>query len=466
VELIAGAASRLEARAATYVKENRLPGAAVGIVHGDELAWSAGVGFADLATRRPPDNETLYRIASITKTFTGTAIMQLRDAGRLHLDDPAVKYVPELRAATSQFGEIEHLTIRRMLSHESGLQSEPPGTDWRLARYEGSIERNLARVSEIGTMVPANTQQKYSNLAYQLLGEIVARVSGTPYVQYIRSAILEPLGMASSAFEPLTGTLAARRAMGYAGRFLSDVLEIAPTAPTIYAEGGLWSCVDDLARWISFQFREDAGERKGAQVLAGRSLIEMHAPRYIGNEEWTEAWCIAWYATRRADVIWVQHSGGLHGFRTDVCFDPKHRVGAIALINGVGDASALAMDLAAIARDAILAAPPRIEPPALMPETYRDLLGIYMADDVGLLIRLEWRDGKLMFVVPDDPAWRPTLSPTGDRDVFMIEPGSRQSGERAVFGRLPDGRVASVFLAAGTYQRLDRVQAPDRPRQA
>src|SRR5207244_365199 len=203
VDPVIEVAPKLEARAASFVKEARLPGAAVGVVHGDDLVWSAGVGFADVAARRPPKNTTLYRIASITKTFTGTAIMQLRDEGLLHLDDPAVAHLPELRDAASPFGAIETVTIRRMLSHESGLTSEPPGTDWAIPAYEGRVDRNLARIGEIGTRIPPNTQPKYSNLAYQLLGEIVGRTSGRPYAEYVRAAILEPLGMTATGFEPL-----------------------------------------------------------------------------------------------------------------------------------------------------------------------------------------------------------------------------------------------------------------------
>lgn len=454
---VAEVASKLEAKAASFVKDNRLPGAAVGVVHGDDLVWATGVGFSDVAARRVPERVTLYRIASITKTFTGTAIMQLRDEGKLHLDDPAVAHLPELRAAHSPFGPIETVTIRRMLSHESGLMSEPPGTDWRAPRYEGVVERNLARVAEIGTKIPPNVQQKYSNLAYQLLGEIIARTSRTPYVEYVRESILEPLGITASAFEPLPDSMVARRATGYAGRFLSDELELSSTAPTVWAEGGLWSCVEDLARWLSFQFREDGGARKGAQVLAGDTLREMHSPRYIGNDDWTQAWCISWYAIRRGEVIWVQHTGGLHGFTSDVCFDPKTKVGAIALLNGNGDPRTLAMDLATIAREAVLAAPPKIEPPPALPEAYRRLVGIYLAQEPGWLIKLEWRDGKLSVIDPDDATWRPTLTPTDQPDVFMVDLGVRQSGEQAVFRSLPDGRVASLFLAASTFMRLDRV---------
>jgi CubicO group peptidase (beta-lactamase class C family) len=422
---VAEIADKLEARAAAFVKEKRLPGAAVSVVHGDELVWSAGVGFADFASGRRPDVSTLFRIASITKTFTGSAIMQLRDEGRLHLDDPVVAHVPELRDASSPFGAIETVTIRRLLSHESGLVSEPPGTDWSTRTYQGVIERNLERAAEIGTRVPPNTQQKYSNLGYQLLGEIVARVSGMPYVAHVRTAILEPLGMAGTYFEPLPDDALGRCATGYSARWLSDELEVAKPTPPIWAEGGLWSCVEDLARWISFQLREDGGPREGAQVLAGSSLKEMHTARYLGNEEWTEAWGISWYAVRKDDVVWVQHSGGLHGFITNVCFDPKNGVGAIALLNGIDDAPALAMDLGALARAAVLGAAPAIEPAAAMPDGYRSLLGLYLLADFGDQLRLEWRDGRLTFLNPSEPEWRPTLTPTDAPDVFTIDPGVR-----------------------------------------
>jgi hypothetical protein len=219
----------------------------------------------------------------------------------------------------------------------------------------------------------------------------------------------------------------------------------------------MWSCVEDLAKWLVFQFREDGGVRKDTQVLAGPTLKEMHNARYIGNDDWTQAWCISWYAVRRENVIWLQHSGGLPGFITDICFDPKHEVGAIALINGIGDAPALAMDLATIARDAVRSAAPAIEPPTSLPEAYRPLLGMYADQEFGTLVRLEWRDAKLSFIDPNNPAWRPTLARTDDPDIFLVELGARESGEQVVFRRVADGRVVSVFLAATTFVRLDRV---------
>ena len=456
---IAKITDELEAKAAAFVKEHRLPGAAVGVVHGDDLVWSAGVGFADVASRRPPGTSTLYRIASITKTFTGTAIMQLRDEGQLHLDDPIVAFVPELRDAASPFGPIETVTIRRMLSHESGLTSEPPGTDWSTPPvYEGLIAPNLARIAEIGTRIPPNAQQKYSNIAYQLLGEVVARVTGMPYVDHVRSAILEPLGMTNTYFEPVPDEALPRRATGYNARWLSDELTLADLSVTIWAEGGLWSCVEDLARWISFQLREDGGSRDGAQVLAGSTLKEMHTARYLGNEEWTEAWGITWYAIRKDGVTWVQHSGGLHGFTTNVCFDPEGAGRRDRAAERPAEAAALSMaarghGARGRARRRACDRGPRPRLPTRIARCSGSTCRSISARRSG------WSGETPSWCswTPVEPTWRPTLSPTDEPDVFIVDPGVRESGERVVFNRTADGRVASVFMAADTWARLDPV---------
>jgi CubicO group peptidase (beta-lactamase class C family) len=440
-----------EAKAASFVKENRLPGAAVGIVHEDKLVWSKGIGFADVKKKRRADTKTLYRIASITKTFTATAVMQLRDKGKLALDDPLVNYLPELASARSTFAPIEGLTIRRLLSHESGLQSEPPDADFSLVLYESEAAKNLARAADITLTVPPNTQWKYSNLGYQLLGELVARVSGMTYARYVRSKILSPLKMTSTALDPLPQRLQARRAVGYEPRFVSDELEPAPPEPGVFqAEGGLWSCVEDLARWLSCQLDPEP-------VLSEQTAAEMHKPRYLVDPEWTRAWAIGWYARRQDDVIWIMHSGGHYGFITNACFDPNEKVGAIALFNGFGNATGLAMDLGKIAREAVRSAAPKIEAPTPLPKKWRDLVGLYVMQHFGSVISLEWRDGKLTFRDPTDPTWTPTIAPTDDHDVFVIEPGFRESGELVRFQRGTDGRVASVIAAVSTMERLEPV---------
>jgi CubicO group peptidase (beta-lactamase class C family) len=364
--IAAAGAAELGAALDRFVSRDGLPGAAAGVVLGGELGWAAGAGFADLGAQVASDPGTLYRIASITKTFTGTAVMQLRDAGRLDLDDPAVTYLPELRGAVSPFAAIEAVTIRRMLSHESGLATEPPGTDWSVPAYQGDPQLTLARPGGIVLMLPPNVQHKYSDLAYQLLGEIVTRVSAIPYPRYVRDLILDPLGMSATGFEPLGGP-PRRRAAGYSRRPFSDELDLEPAFPPVWAEGGLWSSVQDLARWISFQLRAYTGPAAGSPVLAAASLREMHKPRYLADDDWTSAWGISWNAERRDDVTWIRHSGGLPGFTTSVCFDPRQQVGAIVLHNGPSFTAEIARELAVIAYRLAGSAPPAGAAPAPAP---------------------------------------------------------------------------------------------------
>jgi Beta-lactamase len=215
----------------------------------------------------------------------------------------------------------------------------------------------------------------------------------------------------------------------------------------------------DLARWVSFQFQEEGGPRTGAQILAGSSLKEMHTSRYLTDETWTEAYCISWYAVRKDDVIWVQHTGGLNGFITSVCFDREHKVGAVVLLNGIGPAWDLSMELASVARDSVRDAAEAMELTAPMPASYADLLGLYVDAEQGLVLRLEWRDGGLVFIDPTDEAWRPTLTPTPDPQDFVVGPGIRESGEHVVFARNAAGQVSSVFLATSTFVRFGPVES-------
>jgi D-alanyl-D-alanine carboxypeptidase len=454
-------AGKLTERVAAFVKKERLPGAAAGVVVDDELVWSTGYGYANLEARRPHDAKTLFRIASITKTFTATAIMQLRDEGRLHLDDPAVAFLPELREASSPFGAIETVTIRRMLSHESGLMGDPPGARWFHDIYEPSATVNLAKGAEIATKIPPNVQQKYSNLAFQLLGEIVARLDGRPYPDAIGARILEPLGMTSSGFHPLPPQLLARRAVGYKPRWLSDAfVPYGPLTEFPEAEGGLQSSVQDVARWLSAQFPMEKAAEGHRTVLSDATLREMQRPRYLEGEKWEEAWAIGWYAVRKGETVWLQHSGGLPGFITNACFRAKERIGAIAFLNGVADASTLAMDLGAIALEAVRGAAEAFEVPAAMPPAYEQLLGIYGEPVEALLMRLEWRDGALVLRDPEEPDETLTLLPTDDPLRFTVDWFNRESGEPVEFHAEGDGRVTGVTVGPYSLQRFEPIGEP------
>jgi hypothetical protein len=180
----------------------------------------------------------------------------------------------------------------------------------------------------------------------------------------------------------------------------------------------------------------------------------MHKPRYLSDEEWSSAWGISWYAVRTDGVTWVQHSGGLPGFTSNACFDRSTRVGAIVLLNGIADASALAMSLAAAGRELAEAAAPQLRPPAPTPPDLTSLLGIYSSPDLSVLVRLEWRDGELTMIDASDPGDKVVIEHVPGSGRFVVAPGVRQSGETVEFRRLPDGAIASLAIGGACLVRL------------
>ncbi|MDP9243930.1 MAG: beta-lactamase family protein, partial [Chloroflexota bacterium] len=189
---------RLEA----IVREKRAasgaPGIAVGVVARGELAWFLGSGWADLDRGTSPSEHSLARVASVTKTFTATAVLQLRDRGLLSLEDPLELHLPEFGEAQERGGHRREVTIRALLTHRSGLVTESPGTSWDGPNFP-SMAEILAALPRTAVVIPRYTIWKYSNLGFALLGEVVARRSGQAYVDYLQSQVFEPLGLTETA---------------------------------------------------------------------------------------------------------------------------------------------------------------------------------------------------------------------------------------------------------------------------
>src|SRR4051812_11334294 len=180
-----------------------LPGIAVGVVSDQELVWSKGFGFADMQAHRPMTAMTKCRIASNSKLFTAVAIMQLREEGKLRLDDPVGPYLPWFKEvpASDDDGPI---TIEQLLSHSSGLQREA-GDHWASNTFptSGEIERLYGQRQ---APVSPSVRWKYSNFAFALAGLVVEKVSGERWADYVTRHIFEPLGMdASSVDEDVEG---------------------------------------------------------------------------------------------------------------------------------------------------------------------------------------------------------------------------------------------------------------------
>jgi CubicO group peptidase (beta-lactamase class C family) len=467
----------LQRRLADLVAKNRLPGASAGIVLGDQLAWEGAVGFADFASGRRPDSDTLYRVASISKTFTATAIVQLRDRGLLKLDDALVRFLPEFAAVTCRHGTVEDVTLRRLLSHRSGLISEGPFDYWDSMRFPTMAEI-LAHLPETEVVLPPDRGAKYSNLAYALLGEVIARLSGEPYEQYMERWIFAPLGMSASTFVP---ELAERGplATGYAPHPFEDRPEPSGHTPSngIAAAAGLYTSVRDLARWLSFELRAgpptvgfDAAplepldrqppDPDAGIVLDPRSLDEMHTPQTM-DLTWTAARCLGWFGQRRGENVYVGHGGSQHGFITSIQFCRAQRCGAIVLTNegrhGVaGQAANELLDLVVEelkkGETPAFAAPPSATPPEL-----KRFLGRYALKTWGT-IQIEYRDGFLRTApLPPEIAalHAPSrLLPTEDPLVYRVAQ-ERGAGELARFTEAEDGSISGFRLSEFSYRKLD-----------
>ena len=273
----------LEAWIAAQRVARELPGVSIGIVHDQALIWSAGFGWADVERREPATADTLYRIGSITKLFTATALLILRDAGQLNLDDPLTAHLPwfQMKAAAGA-GTI---TIRHLLTHTSGLPREgafPYFTDSRFP----SIDEIRARLPMQERPLPTESRWKYSNLGATLAGEVVAAVAREPYVDFVRRRILEPLGMtATLVASPEPGH--PRLATGYARRLLGSTKAPFNDLRGLTAAGNMTTSVVDLARFAMLQLR--GGPAGGAQILSGRTLAEMHRVHWL-EPEWQAGW--------------------------------------------------------------------------------------------------------------------------------------------------------------------------------
>jgi len=289
-----------------------LPGVSLGIVHDQALVWSGGFGWADVERREPATADTLYRIGSITKLFTATALLILRDAGKLHLDDPLATHLPwfQMKAAAAEAGTI---TIRHLLTHTSGLPREgafPYFTDSRFP----SIDDIRARLPTQERPLPTETRWKYSNLGATLAGEVVAAVAGEPYVDFVRRRILEPLGMtATLVASPASGH--PRLATGYARRLLGSTKAPFNDLRGLTAAGNMTTSVADLARFAMLQLR--GGAAGGAQILSGRTLAEMHRVHWL-EPDWQAGWGLGFRVLRVRRKTLVGHGGSVRGFRSNL----------------------------------------------------------------------------------------------------------------------------------------------------
>lgn len=327
-----------------HATNEHIPGMAYGVMLDGKLVHVGLHGTADLGHGTPVHRGTRFRIASMSKSFTAMAILKLRDAGRLQLDDPLDKHIRQFRQVQPLTTDSPRITLRHLLQMDVGFPQDDPWGDRKLAETVAQLEALVAGGLRFSN--PPGTIWEYSNLGYGLLGHVVTRVSGKPYQEYITREILRPLGMTNTAWE-YARIPAADFALGY--RWEKDQWrpeEILHDG-TFGAMGGLITTLDDFARYVAFHLdawppRDDA-DAGPVRRATRREMHQMHA--FISATYETNS-PLATLVARGSgygyglatsldtqNLVRVRHAGGLPGYGSEYRFVPDRGLALIALAN-------------------------------------------------------------------------------------------------------------------------------------
>jgi CubicO group peptidase (beta-lactamase class C family) len=328
----------------SWVERQHMPGAVFGIVIDGELVWVKTAGLQDLVKRAPVTPDTVFRIASMTKSFTAMSILKLRDEGKLSLDDPVARYVPALAGLPYPTQDSPTLTIRHLLTHSEGFPEDNPWGDRQLAQSDETI-RAWMRAGIPFSTAPG-TAYEYSNYGFAILGQIVSRVSGRPYDDYVRDQILLPLGMRSSTFQ-MAEVPHEHIALGYRWEDNKWKAEAALAHGSFGSMGGLWTTARDLARWVSFLMsafpprdeaekgpvkRSSAREMQQAWRFQGTSMFRstIDTPLTLSTSAYGYGLRIS--QDCRFNHV-VGHGGGLPAYGSLMQWLPEYGVGLVAMGN-------------------------------------------------------------------------------------------------------------------------------------
>jgi CubicO group peptidase (beta-lactamase class C family) len=326
-----------------FMARSHVPGAAWGIVIDGELAHIGVAGFRDLSTKSPVTRDSVFRIASMSKTFAAMSILSLRDEGKLSLDDLAEKHVPELKNLRYPTTDAPRIRVRDLLSHASGFPEDNPWGDQQLSATEDAFSRMMQQGIPFSN--PPGVAYEYSNYGFAILGRIVTNVSGQPYRQYLSEKILKPLGMTSTTLEP-SAVARDRMALGYRWEDEQWKLEPALADGAFGVMGGMLTSISDLAKYVGAVLAawppRDGAEtlpvrrsslREMQQIWRSRAATVFRTPEGATNLN-SGGYGFGLGITQNCtyDHI-VAHSGGLPGYGSQMRWLPSYGVGLIAFGN-------------------------------------------------------------------------------------------------------------------------------------
>jgi CubicO group peptidase (beta-lactamase class C family) len=409
-------------------RDHRVPAVSAAICRADREPWAFAVGTG---------TDTVFRIGSVTKTFTAVLVMQARDEGLLDLDDPLSAHldVPAHGSAT----------IRRMLSHTAGFQREPYGDIWDTLAMPPA-DQLVADLARAEAVLPPGRRWHYSNLAYALLGHLAARRLGGTWEEVLADRLLRPLGLTRTSATPTGPT-----AQGYLVEAYSDAVH-----PEDHADFGgvgpatqLWSTAGDMAQWAEFLAAPDPA------VLRPGTLEEMCHPVTVTDpDEWHTGWGLGLLlAPRGGRVVHIGHPGAMPGFLAGVYARRDRGIGA-AVLGSSGTAGEITVLAHALIEASLEQDPPDVAPwtpgePA--PAEYASVLGRWFSEGFEYVFR--WRNGHLEARPADLPAERPPAVFAVESADLLRTVSGREAGEQLRLTRDAGGRIVTMHWATYRFTR-------------
>ena len=441
----------------------RIPGVSAALVSDQQVIWSGGYGYADVAREMPATASTIYSICSISKLFTSIATMQLRDAGKLRLDDPVSKHLSWFNIKQT-YPEREPITVEGILTHAAGLPRESDWPYWTGPDFPfPTHEQIVAKINSQETLYPAEQYFQYSNLGLSLAGEIVAAKSGMSYAEYVTKNILQPLGMSSTTPEMPEAERGKRLATGYGklGRNPTRSPLAFFQARGIAPAAGYASSAEDLARFAMWQFKNLT--TNGQSVLAANTLREMHRPHFV-DPNGTTMYGLGFSAWRSGEKGFVGHGGSCPGYQTYLWLRPEERIATVSMTNAV-DANArnITQRMYEIMAPVLLSArKDTSSKPKPVDSTLVAYTGTYEGTFGGEFAVLSW-DGSIasLSLPSEDPVrgltkWRKTGTHT-----FRRIRADDELGETIRFEMGPNGKAVAFWLFSNRYARS--TSAPQSP---
>ncbi len=307
-------------------KKNNCVGIAVAIVQGQEVVFHKGFGVTNLVTKEPVQSYHNFHAASISKTFVATAIMQLVEQGKLKLDDPLVKHLPYCSLKGVDF---QRITIKQMLNHSSGF---PDVDDYEWEKGvsdDGAAERYVRSLGNETMICPPETAFHYSNIAYDVLGDLIAKVSGVSFEKYIKDSILTPLEMTESSFfyPEVKQNL---RTTPYVGIPVTES-KIYPYNRMHAPSSTLNTSAVELANWAIANLNQ--GIFKDKKILNPTNHALMFTPTFKTDEGDGREIGLSWFLSTIKGIKHIEHFGGDTGYGSVLSLLPEHKLGIIILFN-------------------------------------------------------------------------------------------------------------------------------------